>query len=255
MAREIGNPQNLERLNVEFYFTPLGDAGAINGGNVLMIGQQTGGDSVKGVFNTRAATTQEVRNDQKDSTLKWKVKLNEHTAEMDAILLMGKVGPDFAQAAVTVDATKDIVTTKRRSFPIGKYKLTGVTAAVGGAAKIRGIRDNGEIVPANADYVVDYLLGKIYIPETSTIADGATLTVTYRCEALEGKTIVEAGQRATRRGAFELIGFAGEETIRKVFRFDGSLKPTEYGDTTIDSMNEYSFEVTATGDVVVQILS
>lgn len=255
MARENSNPQNLERLHVEFFYTPIGEVGAISGGNVLMIGQQTSADSVKGIFNTRAGTAQEVRNDAKDSTLKWKVKFNEHTPEMDAILLMGKVGPDFAQAAINVDTTADRVVFKRRWFDIGKLKLSGVSAAVGGAAKIRGVRDNGEIVPANADYVVDYLLGKIYIPEASTIADGATLTVTYRCSAVEGKNIIEAGQHATRRGAFELVGFANEETIRKVFKFDGSLKPTEHGDTTIDAMNDFSFEVTATGDVAVQILS
>ncbi len=255
MSREIGNSQNLERLAVELYYKPKGDAGAINAGNCLMLSQQTPTDAVKGYFHGRSGTSKEVRNDQKDSSLTWKVKCNEHTDELDALLLMGKVGDNFSQAAIGVDVTVEIVSTKRRVFDLGKLKLIGVSAVVGVTAKIKGVRENGEIIPANADYVVDHLLGKIYIPETSTIADGATLAVTFQAAAVTGKKLKEVGMHTKREGSFELVGFAGEETVRKIFKFDGHIKPAEHGDMGIESFNEFSFEVVATGDVAVTLFN
>ena len=253
--REIHNPANLERLAGELYHTPLGETGQINFGNIKMFQQDSASDTIKGYVHPRNGTQKQVRNDLKESTVKFTVKGNERTPEIDAILLNGKVGAAFAQAAVGVDATVELVVNKRRTYDIGKLKVLGVSAVVGVTAKIRGVRDNGEIVPANADYVVDALLGKIYIPEGSTIANGATLAVTYQCEAVDGLSISEVGQHALRKGKFDLIGFEGESTIRKRFRFDGQITPKEQGENSIENFNEFSFEITATGDVEATILS
>jgi hypothetical protein len=255
MGREIGNSQNLERLAGELYHTPLGESGQINFGNVVMFQQDASTDSVSGFFHPRSGTQREVRKDLKDSSLKFTVKGNERTQEIDAMLLLAKVGDAFTQNAVTEDATVDLVVAKRRTFDVGKMKLVGVSAAVGATAKIKGVRENGEIVPANADYVVDHLLGKIYIPEGSTIADAATLTVTYQCGAVAGRKLKEIGMHVLRRGSFELVGFSGTEEVRKQFKFDGQITPKSQGENSVENFNEFEFEITAIGDVAVNILS
>ena len=79
--------------------------------------------------------------------------------------------------------------------------------------------------------------------------------MTYQCEALSGLYIKEVGQHALRKGTFELVGFEGEDLIRKRFRFDGQITPKEHGENSIENFNEFSFEITATGDVEVIILS
>jgi hypothetical protein len=77
-----------------------------------------------------------------------------------------------AQTGATVTFTT--ASLKGGTFDIGKYGLFNASLTTP-ASKTEGY---------SADYVIDRAGGKLYIPLTSTIADGTTLIVTYSCPAL-----------------------------------------------------------------------
>jgi hypothetical protein len=256
MSRQIGNPLNLERLSGELYFKPQGEAGYIGLGNVVMFKESPETETVSGFFNTRAATQREVRRDTKSTTMKWELTFNERTPDVEALLLFGKKGAELTQAAVTGATDAELTgVAPGRFYDIGKLSLHTVTAKDDADAALTvGEWVDGEIVPADADVVIDPALGQAYINPAGTVADGDDITVTYKANEVTLDQITEIGKHVKRLGAFRLAAFDGSsDPVRKLIEFDGQLVPKERGENKTDGFNEFGFEVIATGDVSARI--
>lgn len=249
--RQVGNPRNLERLTGELYYKPTGETGFINIGDVVMFKETPETETVAGKFHTRAATERQVRLDTKSTTMRWEVEAQERTLEIEAILMHGLAGAVFTQNAVAMDATVVLESVAPgRVYEIGKLSLTEVSAAIGEDALVVGEMVDGELEPANADVAIDKALGHLYVSKNGGVEEGADITVTYKADAVEMAKITEIGEHVTRTGSFKLVGYDGSSRpARKIFTFDGELKPKDRGENKVDDYNKFSFEIIATGDV------
>jgi hypothetical protein len=255
--REITNPQNLESIQGHLLFTPKGETGAIDLGNVILVKQENSSDTRKGYYHSRSGTKKMVREDLKDSTIKFSAELNERTPDNEAIILFGQVGPAFTQAAVAVAATANLVgVKKRRTYSLPKLKVYDVTAVKmpGNVALIVGERTaDHNISPANADIIVDKVLGKVYITDSGIIADGSDVDVTYKCQSFSASTITDIGSKVQREGSFQLTGFRDGNTIQKLFSFEGQMFPKDIGGMDIEDFQKFSIDITASKFTEVKI--
>jgi hypothetical protein len=250
MPRQIGNPLNLQRLSGELYWRPTGENGFIHFGDVSLIKEVPEASTIDGYFHTRAATQRQVRHDSKETTLKWEVELQERIQPVEAYLLFGKVGADLVQTLAAAATITFVDVVKGRVYDVGARNITNVVATVAAAPKIEGVRINGEIIPSNADVIVDAALGLIEIAPNGTIATLDDVLITYDKPALTMNVIDGIGQHAIRTGRAKLAMFDGTSTpATKIIEFDGQLTPKDRGQFDIDSFNKFSFELLATGDV------
>jgi hypothetical protein len=115
------------------------------------------------------------RQDAYASQLVWTLTLDEFVTPVARYAWGGTANANTTQGAQTgATVTFTTASLKGGTFDIGKYGLFNASLTTP-ASKTEGY---------NADYVIDRAGGKLYIPLTSTIADGTTLIVTYSCPAL-----------------------------------------------------------------------
>lgn len=250
MPRETGNPLNLQRLAGELYFKPTGDNGYLSLGDVTMFKETPETETVAGYFHTRAAAQRQVRTDNKSTTLKWEVECQERTPAIEALLLFGKVGADIVQTAAASSTATISAVMPGRIYDLPKVMVTVTAVMVSAVAKIVGKRVDGEVVPANADVIVDDALGTIEVRESGTVAALSVLSVTYTAAAVTMRQISEIGKYPQQVGAFRLVGFDGASSpAAKIFEFDGQLVPKDRGQFDTEAFNKFTFELIATGDV------
>jgi hypothetical protein len=257
-TRTQKDPRNLEHLSGQILAFPQSADGTYTAqgqsfGDIEMHKRTTTAETVKGKFHGQNAIATTVREDVKSLETKFELTLQEHFRETDVILFFGTDNGSVTQATAT-DATKTLSgVVKRGIYMIGKFGVTAVTAAVSAAAKIVGVRDlEGNIVPANADCVLDAAVGSIEILEGGTIADAADVVVTYSCPELVSRSIT-AGKTHKRKCRFVLTEFDGRTTpFRRQFQFDGDLTATDQGDNNPDGeINKFKFEIVISGDFTV----
>jgi hypothetical protein len=257
MPKETGNPLNLQRLAGELYYKPTGTAAYYNLGDVIMFKETPENETVDAKFHTRAASERIVRRDTKSTTIKFDVEGQERTPWVEALLMFGTPGADAVQAAIASPASvtlEDVALDV--AYDLGKLNLTAVTVTVSAASKIVGTRVDGEVVPANADVILDAKLGMITIRSAGTIAALADVVVGYTASATTTQTIKEIGQHTQNLGAFRLVAFDGEsEPFKKLIEFDGQLIPKDRGEHKTEDYNKFSFEVLATGDVSMRYIA
>lgn len=251
------DPRNVERLSGRIlYFPRLADGtyspAGQSFGDIIMHKRTAAAETTKVKFHPPTGTSLIVREDTKSLETKFELTLQEHFLETDIIALFGTDGGVVTQASGTA-ATKTMTVAKRGIYLLGKINLSNVTATVSAAAKIVGTRDaEGTITPANADLIVDLAVGTVEIVEGGTIADAASLTVTFD-HALVTQRSTKANVQFKRDGRFLLTEYDGVTIpYRRQHSFDGALAVTDQGDANQDSDgNQFKFEIAVSGDFTV----
>lgn len=246
---------NVERLSGQIlYFPRLADgtysAAGQSFGDIIMYKRTAAADTTKVKFHARKGTSLIVREDTKSLETKFELTLQEHFLETDVIALFGTDGGVVTQASGTA-ATKTLTSVvKRGIYLLGKVKLSNVAATVSAAAKIVGTRDaEGTITPTNADLIVDLDVGTVEIVEGGTIADAASVTMTFDHAAVTQRA-TKANVQFKRDGRFVLTEFDGfTSPFRRQYSFDGSLAVIDQGDVNQESDgNQFKFEIAVSGD-------
>jgi hypothetical protein len=248
MSRENRNPANLEYIAGKALFTPQGETGAINLGDIELHKQTNNVETKEAFFHPPTAVKTVVRQDVIGIKNMFELTLREHTKENDMLILFGSLGELKTQAAAAEQSVTIEGVSKRREYQIGKYNVSNVAVKVAQAAKIVGLADpQGVITPANADVVLDPALGTIYVREGGTIAEDADLTVTFDCAAVSMVTILPL-THPQRFGAMQIAEFDGEDLpARRIHRFECQLNVKDLGERSTDDTNKFTIEVTVTG--------
>lgn len=226
--RAQGSNINYERVSGELFFKPTGQTGIINLGNVVghklvpEIQRKEHKKAERGGLLTRD------REDVIESTLIYELELDEHFLETEEILLFGAAGSNNVQASGT-DATAQFTAAKRRWFSVGKRRISNVVVEVATVAKT-----------LNTDYKVDAERGLIYIVEGGSIADAATVDVTFD-HAADTVTTITAMSDLAKTGTITIVESDQESNpIRKTVEFTGQLIPINWGDQKNEDFNKYS---------------
>jgi len=139
-------------------------------------------------------------------------------------------------------ATAQFTAAKRRWFSVGKRNISSVVVAVSAVNKT-----------VNVDYKVDAELGMIYIMEGGSIADAATVDVTFN-HAADTMTTITAMSDLSRDGTITIIE-SDQETapVRKIISFTGLLIPINWGDMKNEDFNKYSLRAQCTDNASISI--
>lgn len=193
---EYAAPYGKERLSGRGYFTPTGTIQGVDLGNIEMF-KVDFGIKRKEHFSARRGIMSMDRYDAYQSQALWTLTCDEFVSPTLAYAWAGTVNTNFsqtAQVATTFVLSAGAATGSKKgaTFDIGKYGLYDVAIA-------------GKVEGYTADYVVDRAGGKLYIPLSSTIADAATVTVTFSCPLLTYDSVT-ALQILNRVGVLEVQG-------------------------------------------------
>jgi hypothetical protein len=247
-------PYAKRRLTGRGYFTLTGDTSAVDLGNIQMI-KTDYGIKRKEHFSARRGILTLDRQDAYGSQLVWTITLDEFVGPTLIFAWGGTANADFTQSTGTA-ATKTFTTAslKGRTFDIGKYGIFNASLTTPGS-KVEGYA---------ADYVIDRGAGKLYIPLSSTIADGATLVVTYDAPTLVYSSL-QAMQVLNRPGSLELhaeddsgkgLG-TGTDAIppsREIYTVPCILSVDDMGDFKPDDFRTWQVKCTATAAMTVKNL-
>lgn len=175
---ELSNLSSYERLTGKFLFTPLGDVGAIDLGNLDAVKSSFNPKSVEVMLNQRGASTL-ARKDTTSISQVFTIQGNQfHTSVMN-LLLMGDKNADLSQSSGTA-TTFGFTALAGRSYWIGAYNVSAVVVTVSATTKTLDV-----------DYFLDAYNGVIRLPELPAgIADAASVTVTFNkpAETMESYT-------------------------------------------------------------------
>jgi hypothetical protein len=247
-------PYAKERLTGRGYFTPTGSVAGVDLGNVDMF-KVDFGIKRKEHFSARRGIVTLDRQDAYGSQAVWTMTLDEFVSPLLAYAWGGTANANTAQGAQT-GATVTFTTASKKggTFDIAKFGLFNASLTTP-ASKTEGY---------NADYVIDRAGGKLYIPLTSTIADGTTLIVTYSCPALTFDNVT-ALNVLNRPGTLEVqaeddsgqnIGAAADAVppLRYVITVPCILSIDDSGDFKNDDYRKITVKAVATASMTVKRL-
>jgi len=255
-SREVYNPQNILTLTGVARFTPDGETGAINLGACVMHKMAPEIEEKTIYWPTRSGLKKAARRNTVKADLVYTIDLIEHTKENDMILLFGAPGADYTQAQGTNLTVTINNVQPRRIYPIGKYNVSNVTVTVATAAKIVGTQDaQGTVTPADADVILDPVLGTLYIVEGGTIAADSALTVTYACDA-ESRDVIIPLEVVQRKGDLYLAEFDPMTNMPvRTHEFGCVLTPKDWGQfESGGDNNKFSLQALATMQPIVTLL-
>ena len=154
--------------------------------------------------------------------------LDEIVAENLAMTFLADVAT-VTQAAATGEMVS-FTAKKSRFFDLGKRNVSNVVVEVGAVVKT-----------VSVDYTVDAATGRIYIPETSTIADAATVDVTFDC-AIDNSTQLKTFKQYEVEGIFRFVSDNPTGQNMELMVWNLSLSPD--GDTAFigDKWTEIKFK-------------
>jgi len=157
--------------------------------------------------------------------------LDELRRETVALFLLGNETP-LSQTAST-NNTLDITAHKGFYYPLPHKNVTNVSLSSGTTTYQEG-----------TDYEVDYSAGVIYVPESSTIPDGTTVTVTYDTQSAE-LTQIDSGS------LYQISGrllFIADPPVGAVVDVEGDVQLRPEGDLNLigDDFLEVKFRGTFT---------
>lgn len=169
---EYANLSSYERLTGKYLFTPLGDTGAIDLGNLTAVKNALGPKSVEVMLNQRG-TSVLARKDTTSVAEVFTINGDQFATPIIPLLLMGDAAADYSQSSAT-GAIFNITAKLGRSFPIGAYNVANVVVTVSAATKTLGV-----------DYFLDAYNGLISFPVVAAgIAADASVVVTFDKPAL-----------------------------------------------------------------------
>jgi hypothetical protein len=207
-------------------------------------------------FSSRRGVQTLDRFDAYASQAMWTVTLDEFVGPTLAFAWAGSVNANFSQSAGTGTTFNFTTTasTKGATFDIGKYGLFNASLTTP-PAKVEGY---------TADYVIDRAGGKIYIPLSTTIPNGACV-VTYSCPALSYDSVT-ALNVLNRPGSLELQGEddsgSGKDPVavdavppvRYLWTMPCILSADESGEFKVDDYRKITIKATATSTMTVKRL-
>jgi hypothetical protein len=220
------------RLTGRGYFTADGDTSAIDLGNIQMIALDFG-IKRKEHYKARRGSLVADRFDAYSAIPKFEITGDEFTTAMLFIIFLGTDAGNSTQLSAT-GSTFMCTSKKGKVFDIGKFGLTNASLTTP-ASKIEGY---------TADYVIDRGPGKLYIPNSSTIADSTACTVTYDCPTFVFNNILPPLSTLNRSGTMQLIEEDEFRAMpRNVHDFECILSADGLGDTKPDDYK--TFKLTA----------
>jgi hypothetical protein len=154
-----------ERLTGRAFFTPAGQTGAINLGNILTHKLEWGLKR-KTTFKSRRGQLSVRDDDVIGAEPRFTIECDEFATPLLA-LLHGGSAPEYAVDTAATGATFTFTAALGLAFRTNFFSISNVSI-VTPTGKVEG-----------TDYKIDYGLGIIYLPLTSTIAPGATVTMRY----------------------------------------------------------------------------
>jgi hypothetical protein len=217
-----------KQISGRAFFTPTGESGEIDFGNILMHKLEFG---VKRKERLKARRGQLVQTHNKayQANPEFTLEGDEFTTPMLPIIFGGTANADVVQSAGTA-STFAFTATKGRWFFCGAFKITNASLTTPGS-KVEGV------VGAPADYLIDRGLGRIYIPLGSSIANGASCVMTFDKPAITRDSI-NAMDQLNRAGSLRVLeedSYSTEPRIEYIFPCNvntdspGDSKPEDYG--------------------------
>jgi hypothetical protein len=134
-----------------------------------------------------------------------------------------------------------------------------ITGAGTGTHSVVQILSVGELIGGTlsdklADVIVDKALGMVLFRSAGSVKANDDIVVSYKANAVDMETVTEVGEHAQHHGSFRLVGFDGQsEPARNLYEFDGQMSPTERGEHSVEGVNNFTFEIVATGNVSVKL--
>lgn len=227
--------QAKERLTGRGYFTPTGQAGAIDLGNVEML-KLDYSPKRKQHFKARRGKLVLDRDDAYGVEPKFTITGDEFTTPMLALLFLGTANADFVQSSGT-GVSFSFTAKLGQSFHVGAFDISNVVMTT----------PTGKV--AGSDFIVDGGPGRIYIPLQSTIADGAAVTVTFSKAALTFDSI-DAFTQLNRLGTLQVIEEQEYTAAPKtIYDFSCSLSTDSSGETKADDYKKFTLIATLTSQL------
>jgi len=184
-----------QRITGRANFVPTGQAYGADLGDIVMMAVKYG-IKRKEAWSARRGILSIIRNDAYASMLEWEITVDEFAGPTLPYFWGGTLNSNVTQSAGTAATTTFTSASKKGgTFDIVKYGLNNASLTAP-ASKVEGY---------TADYVIDRATGILYIPLSSTISDGTTLTVTYDCPAITFDSVT-ALQVLNRPGTIKIYG-------------------------------------------------
>lgn len=237
---DYGAVAALERLTGRAFFTPQGALSAIDLGNIQMH-KLDYGVKRKEHYKARRGGLVMDRDDAYGTMPKFTIEGDEFASPLLPLLFAGTANADATQTSGSA-STVTFSSVKGQTFDLGAFGLTNASVTVPGS-KVEG---------ATADYVIDRPLGKIYIPFTSTIADAASVTVTFDKPAATFDSI-NAFDTLNRLGTLQVIEEDSYSLVPKtIYNFACSLSVDSAGDTKPEDYKKFNLIAVITGTFTVK---
>lgn len=245
-------PYAKERLSGRGYFTPTGATASVDLGNVEMFKVEFG-IKRKEHFAARRGVMTLDRFDAYGSQALWTLTLDEFVSPLLAYAWAGVANTNVAQTIATAATFNFTMAAalKGTALDIGKYGLFNASVTTPGS-KVEGY---------TADYVIDRGAGKLYIPLTTSIPNGAGV-VTYSAPALTYDSVT-ALQVLNRNGSLEIHGeddsgqnkdLTAVDAVppsRYKFTIPCILSADESGEFKVDDYRKITIKATATAAMTV----
>jgi hypothetical protein len=253
------NPYSKERLSGRGYFTATGATQGVDLGNVDMM-KIAFGIKRKEHFSARHGVQILDRFDAYAAQPVWDITIDEFVSPSLMFAWNATVNPSFVQAATTNSTFSFTMasTLKGGTLDIGKYGLFNCSVTLPVGSWVEGYSN---------DFVVDRAGGKLYIPLSSTITNGAA-SLTFSCPAITYDSVT-ALQILNRPGNLEVqaeddsgqgkpttgTGLADAvPPVRYLFTVPCILSADDSGDFKVDDYRKVIVKATATSPMTVKRL-
>jgi hypothetical protein len=239
-----GDPRNLDSVCGTVIFTPAGEGGGYDLGDVIMhrldmimeteprvrAGRHGIYPAGERVFGTSSAT--------------WLLRLQEQLPESLQVLFGASIAADNAQNEQVETLLTLGPIAKRRAYPLGYYGLTSVE-----------VRVNGELYFSGDDYTVDYETGTLHVPEFSGLPVGGTMVVKLSAQAVRSNTLLITGPQAkpSLQGRLRITehdgrlnDYTGGPFVR-IIEFDCDLSREDEGDRSCEEFADFTLRAAQRG--------
>ncbi len=231
MSVKLGDAETKKLTSGRFYFKKSGETNWRDLGNVIdykpdwKVTRQEHMSSSGGIKRIDFAAAKEINP-------KFMFTVDEHTPDLEELIILGTQGADDVQAAGNTAAeqlTDDSL--KGRTYFTAKQGLSAVVVKVAAVAQT-----------LDTDYALDAGSGAITILADGGIADGSTVTVDYTAAEVTQSTYTafddletEGDCKIVEKDQFSLVP-------RQITTFFGQLYVTSWGENNLSDFNKIGLE-------------
>lgn len=234
---DYGEVETKERLTGRAYFAPAGGAGSIDLGNIQLLKLEYA-PRRKQHYKMRHGRAVLDRDDAYGAEPKFTIECDEFVSSLLPLIFLGTANPDHAQTAAE-SVLFTFTAQPGQSLQVGAFGITNAVVTVPAGTT------------PGADHVIDGGPGRIYIPLTSAIAAGTSVTLRYDRPALEFDSI-NAFDRINRLGTMGVLEEDEYSLVpRSIYLFSCSLTTDSAGETKPDDFKKVTLIATITGPLAV----